>query len=234
MDVGGDVALGHDEDGDGIGDTMDVCPHIADPAQGDMDGDLVGDACDPEPQAANQQWLLFAPMTEAPAGLTLGGNWAPNLDGDSFGYIDVQNPNQIFRSGQLVGNLDVWVGATVESIGAGGRQAAIIVNDGAVNPYYYGELFDNGTSANVVITYFDGQGYSAQAQNPAGASFPLGDLLLHYTARVGGLLTMRASSANGVSVAGFVAASYAGGTNLILGFGNHSGRVRYIAIVATN
>lgn len=35
-----------DSDGDGIPDDEDLCPHVADPEQGDADGDGIGDACD--------------------------------------------------------------------------------------------------------------------------------------------------------------------------------------------
>jgi len=37
-----------DKDGDGIADTEDVCPSVADPSQADLDGDGLGDACDPD------------------------------------------------------------------------------------------------------------------------------------------------------------------------------------------
>jgi hypothetical protein len=36
-----------DDDNDGVADGADLCPFVADPAQGDVDGDGVGDACDP-------------------------------------------------------------------------------------------------------------------------------------------------------------------------------------------
>ena len=39
---------GHDEDGDGIPDREDPCPHVPGD-RSDRDGDGVGDACDPNP-----------------------------------------------------------------------------------------------------------------------------------------------------------------------------------------
>ena len=38
------VAVGHDEDGDGVDDACDVCPHLSDASQPDGDSDRVGDA----------------------------------------------------------------------------------------------------------------------------------------------------------------------------------------------
>jgi hypothetical protein len=37
-----------DADADGVPDTADHCPSVADPAQEDLDGDGLGDACDPD------------------------------------------------------------------------------------------------------------------------------------------------------------------------------------------
>src|SRR2546430_4558295 len=74
------VAVGHDEDGDGIDDACDGCPHLADPDQLDGDGDGVGDACDPQPTVAREQVMDFDPFTvlrldwTLTAGVTLGGD----------------------------------------------------------------------------------------------------------------------------------------------------------------
>jgi hypothetical protein len=53
---------GHDEDGDGVPDVCDDCPHVADPAQLDSDGDGVGDACDPDP-TTHEKVVFFDPFT---------------------------------------------------------------------------------------------------------------------------------------------------------------------------
>src|SRR5258706_9534747 len=74
--------VGHDEDGDGIPDVSDVCPHISDPSQTDTDHDGVGDACDPEPSTPRQTIALFLPMTD-PSSFTIGGGagtWTKQAD----------------------------------------------------------------------------------------------------------------------------------------------------------
>lgn len=48
-----ELTRGADADGDGIADTVDDCPEVADPAQEDRDGDGAGDACDNCPGLAN-------------------------------------------------------------------------------------------------------------------------------------------------------------------------------------
>ena len=69
VDSGGTFACisGHDEDGDGIDDCVDVCPHIADPGQADADGDHVGDACDPHPSLPIDHIAFFDPFVSARA-----------------------------------------------------------------------------------------------------------------------------------------------------------------------
>lgn len=57
----------HDEDGDGIPDADDPCPHLAGPmAKHDSDGDGVGDACDPSPNdpGDSKRFYSFADRVE--------------------------------------------------------------------------------------------------------------------------------------------------------------------------
>src|SRR5712672_3335027 len=57
----------HDEDHDGLGDACDPCPHISG-TTADSDGDGVGDECDPQPSLPKQHWQTFD-------GLSRTGSW---------------------------------------------------------------------------------------------------------------------------------------------------------------
>jgi hypothetical protein len=54
VDAAPDVP-GADHDGDGIANTVDICPAVFDPMQRDADNDGIGDNCDPRPALAGDQ-----------------------------------------------------------------------------------------------------------------------------------------------------------------------------------
>ena len=222
-----DVLLGHDEDGDGIPDTADFCPHIADAANLDGDGDLVGDVCDPQPALAVQQWVLFSPMGTLPM-FNAGPSNAWTMNGDDWHYDDAASQCSLIRMGAYA-NLDVWVGFQAEVLGTGGIQAAIVIN--GVAPYWYGEIFDGGAgSTRLSITEYDGSSYIARSTKVIGATFPVVETDLHLAARVGGSFT----ATSGIDTVTYLTPGYAGDQFLYIAFGNHSGRVRYLAIVQSN
>jgi hypothetical protein len=224
-----DVLLGHDEDGDGVIDSADFCPHIADTLNVDSDGDGVGDVCDREPALARQQWKLFAPMTEPtlPSFSATAGAWTMNAD--DWHYVDGGGSQvQLLRDGGVLGDVDAWVGIDVEALGTGGIQAAIILN-GTNVPYWYGELYGDASSARISISEFTGSTYTARTQTPAGLAFPLGPNDLYLSATVGGSHTLQV----GTLMTTFATPAHTGQRFLIFAFGHHSGRVRYLAIITS-
>jgi hypothetical protein len=224
-----DVLLGHDEDGDGVIDSEDFCPHIADTLNADIDGDGVGDVCDREPALARQQWKLFAPMTAPtlPGIAPTAGAWTMNAD--DWSYVDAASQVQLIRDAGPVGDVDAWVGIDVESLGTGGIQAAIILN-GTNVPYWYGELYDDTSGgARVSIAEFTGSTYTARTQMPYGGEFPLGPNDLYLSATVGGSHTLQVGSV----MTTFATPTHTAQRYMIFAFGHHNGRVRYLAIITS-
>jgi Thrombospondin type 3 repeat/RTX calcium-binding nonapeptide repeat (4 copies) len=73
-----------DGDGDGVPDSEDNCPGLANPDQADADGDGIGDVCDPTPGGPDDD-----------------GDGVPN---DQDNCPDVSNPNQADTDGDGVGD----------------------------------------------------------------------------------------------------------------------------------
>jgi len=85
-----------DSDGDGVFDSVDNCPAIANPNQADFDGDKLGDVCDPDDDndGLPDAW-------EVANGLNPKNARDRNLDSDGDGYSNFEeyqngtNPNKV-------------------------------------------------------------------------------------------------------------------------------------------
>jgi hypothetical protein len=156
---------GHDEDGDGIDDACDVCPHLPDPAQIDTDGDGVGDACDPEPTIPRQQFLLFATMQpdDQPLMTKVGsGTWtqqadAMRYDGTDYGGLVYSVPLQnavvavgfdiLARTGTAGQQHSVTVYAHYDPPPANVPFSLVTLKDFEPNPPMWAEVsYNNGTT----------------------------------------------------------------------------------------
>jgi len=80
-----------DEDGDGIPDGCDNCPHVPNPDQSDLgDGDKVGDACDPHRTEPGDRLIRFEGFAVMPPDLRVAasGNGSPSFAVDGHNLVD--------------------------------------------------------------------------------------------------------------------------------------------------
>lgn len=157
----------HDEDDDTVGDVCDNCPHVANTLQANVlegpgNADGVGDACDPRPTTPGDTILRFIPFKSIPTDLLLTGSWS--ISGDS-----------IVKSGTAEASLTVPGVRTRVTVEAAGAQitslpvfSALGVSvGGAGNAWhacgYYDETDPAGTDTdfhNAMIGYDDGSDFS--------------------------------------------------------------------------
>jgi len=142
--------VGHDEDGDGIDDACDGCPHVADPAQLDGDGDGVDDVCDPQPLVPDETIALFDPFLQpqshfAPLGAALSASYTDRLE------VDARGSAALFELAAAPAN-DHF--AMAGSIGAsnGAGQVTIFVHSSAT-AYFYCELVNAASDVNFDLAY---------------------------------------------------------------------------------
>jgi hypothetical protein len=152
-----DAPAGHDEDGDGIPDVIDNCPHIANVDQADMDGDHVGDACDPQPDVPAESIAYFSPMISSP--FSVGAPAITEL-GDSVA-IDGTMPRVDFAMPLATHHDLLWFGGTITTITASGQhQIAIAATNQPSGAHDYTEMFEDSAQppGYVAITNADGSG----------------------------------------------------------------------------
>jgi hypothetical protein len=220
-------AVGHDEDGDGIDDALDTCPHVSGPNT-DSDGDGVGDDCDPHPSTPGDHIGLFS---------TLEPGTNPFDDITDFS----QDPDGLHHIGDVslfltrpIGSARIELGFDIVAIiGTGQHQIAVGVERG-MDPYYFAELNDNagGTMHDLAVLSYDSvNGYMALAST---------DIALLHTGRGIHRLDVDATAHSYATVAGWdgelytamaSTPQYAGGVKLHYALNGLELVLRYIIVI---
>lgn len=230
VDTAADTMLsaGHDEDGDGIPDSSDPCPHIAGTAA-DSDGDGVGDDCDLHPTTATEHWVLFATMQ--PGDTAFDDLAGIGQEADAVRSASDSSPVLTMN----LTNVRIDMAWDVHAVvGTGQHQIAYgIDQDATSGVYYFGELNDNsmGFHDAAIVSFDSTAGYQQlDQQDPgafhAGSGFtrldtgPTHQLITGWT---GEMYTLNAATP-----------AYAGGTYIRFAFNGLDVSIRYLAIIATN
>ncbi len=155
--------VGHDEDGDGLDDACDLCPHVADGAQQDRDGDRVGDVCDPNPDAIGDRIAYFNSMQALRPEWSFAGP-TPTFDGEAM-TIDARLDNAFMFFTQLPGRGITQYGGRVLATSMGFRQLALVAFEGPA--LYYCEIAGDDTSARLSMTYsYDAVDFTVATSTP--------------------------------------------------------------------
>ena len=168
--------VGHDEDGDGIDDACDVCPHLANPDQADRDGDGVGDLCDPHPDDAIDHIALFDPFTAAQPEWTFQGTFT--FSGDA---IAIQAVGSAWDAAlpQATTSDAYTIGGHVTSVGTDTQQVSLQIAPSSATPTsYYCELYEDSSGDALQLTYtYDGASFTHEGSVPvpmlAGSEFAM-------------------------------------------------------------
>jgi len=160
----------HDEDADAIGDACDPCPHLAG-AAADVDADGVGDACDPQPTLARQRLKFFDPFVSALP------QWDPAsglaVVGDQLRITGTARTSLAVTTGEL----RIITAGTITAVGALAPHQIVIAfgfNSGGAN-FHYGETYDvGGSSGDIKITEAAAGTYTGRASTPYAGVVPTG------------------------------------------------------------
>jgi hypothetical protein len=180
------VTIGHDEDHDGIADSDDNCPHLANSDQLDGDLDLVGDACDREPANPRQRLAYFSAFLPGDDAFMTSGAGTWTYGTDSWHFVSAAGGNGQATRQITLGDAEIWIGATIVGrvASAPARQLALaLVQQTSVNPYYYGQLYDDGLGQIISVSEWTGAQYRVRGTQPLASGVHLGDVDLLLSVR---------------------------------------------------
>jgi hypothetical protein len=225
--------IGHDEDGDGIADVDDLCPHLPGPHD-DGDGDHVGDDCDPEPLNPRQTLTLFT-LVPGDQPMTLGGpgTWTQGADSIHYDGIAV-------GSGFVTGPVtDVRIALGIDIVaklgGSVQHQLALGVNDSSATTGYFVELNEISGTSRASAGSFDGISYRSLDSTPLPGGVHVGSVFLQDT-MVGPptpSVTMDGGWPGEMYTESGAAPAYAGGDDFSFATNNLEVEVRYLVVIAT-
>jgi Thrombospondin type 3 repeat len=141
------AAVGHDEDGDGIDDACDNCPHIPNVDQADSDGDGVGDVCDPQPFVAAERIALFDPFIRLRPEWRMQGTAIPTFANDQI-HVDTRMAEFSMDLADAPANDHFALAGTLGEA-TDGQQVTLYVHADSI-AHYYCELYQ-GSPDNVVF-----------------------------------------------------------------------------------
>jgi hypothetical protein len=177
-----EAPVGHDEDGDGIDDACDGCPHLPDAAQIDRDGDGVDDLCDPQPAIATERITYFDPFVVRDPSWTLV-SMSGTFDGESLVGDTRGGGNLVLHRVRSSDSATYVIGGTFGDGTTLRRQLLVGSRDSAGTTDYYCELEGVPPDGKLGATYtFDGVNHTVAAR--ADGPYPgNGDFLLAFEDR---------------------------------------------------
>jgi hypothetical protein len=229
--------IGHDEDGDGIADADDPCPHVALGELADSDGDGVGDVCDPEPTTPGERWIVFSPLTPGTSPFSSSTGWDQKDDALHVVALGSENNKNLIQnlavaSARLEIGFDILavVGTTMDQHQVAGGL------DGADPIHYFVELNENdmGTRDVAVVSYDSTTGYAFHGNVPH-RGMHAGRGILRYDAHAGSSPTFDVTAgwtAELYSVSG-ATPGYAGASQVRWTINGLDVDVNYVAIIST-
>jgi hypothetical protein len=228
-DVSACVAVGHDEDLDGIDDACDDCPHVPDPTQADRDGDHVGDACDPNPDAPIDTIVRFDSFTTIPADwlIVASGGASASSDGESVA-VGALSENWDARIAYVPQHDRFVVGGSVTAQGTMTKHSISVVLIEAGPARYECDYVDSFMDLLSLNDSYDGSAFNAIASTPRSAS-SLGAFTLTFD-QIPPNLACHVASGPGYDVTGAIPAGIAP-TGLLIYVGDENVRLDWFVII---
>lgn len=234
------LPVGHDEDGDGVPDSADSCPHLLGP-QLDSDGDGVGDACDPNPTVARDTIALFATMQSGDQPFSLDGDGVWTQLADSLAFTgDLGGDNNLYGALELpmtFGDVRVVVGVDITAVvpGPASMQHQFAVGAVGAAPLYFGELLAIAAQPpRAQITYFDGASFLPARTADLASGIHPGVVTFELTQVVGTSVRLDVGWPGEPYTVEVMDSLYQGGDSIVMTTNNLHYEIRYVLVITSS